>query len=109
VSQLKITVENALAIVSLNNPPQNRFGLEMLGEFENMFETVANKGARALLVRSETQDFSFGGDIRPWPEMSRDELRWMFERYLTAFNRFEKLSIPTVRRSGAYALAVGSN
>jgi len=56
VSQLKITVENALAIVSLNNPPQNRFGLEDARRVRDMFETVANKGARALLVRSEAQD-----------------------------------------------------
>ena len=48
------------------------------------------------MVQAEGSDFSFGGDIVPWPEMSQRELRTLFEGYLQVFNQFERLSVPTI-------------
>jgi enoyl-CoA hydratase/carnithine racemase len=47
-------------------------------------------------LRADGDNFSFGGDIAPWPDMTQRELRTLFERWMTACNRFERLSIPTV-------------
>jgi enoyl-CoA hydratase/carnithine racemase len=52
--------------------------------------------SRAVLLRAEGTDFSFGGDIMNWPNMSLRHLRATFDRYMTAFNRFERLPVPVV-------------
>jgi len=93
-----ISLDYALAVatITLHNPPQNRLSLEMLAEFDMALDAVSSSEARALVLRADGADFSFGGDIQPWPAMTQRERRTLFERYLTACNRFEKLSIPTV-------------
>jgi enoyl-CoA hydratase/carnithine racemase len=96
MTHLTQTIENGVAILALNNPPQNRLSPQMLDEFRDALEAIGNSDARALLLRAEGPDFSFGGDIVPWPDMSQRELRTLFERYMSVFNQFERLSIPTV-------------
>jgi enoyl-CoA hydratase/carnithine racemase len=41
-------------------------------------------------------NFSFGGDIVDWPDMSVRQLRATFEQYMAVFNRFERLPLPVV-------------
>lgn len=96
MSHLRYSIENALATIALTNPPQNRLSPQMLDELDAALDAVGNSGARALLLHAEGPDFSFGGDIVPWPDLSARELRTVFERYMVTFNRFERLSIPTV-------------
>jgi enoyl-CoA hydratase/carnithine racemase len=58
-------------------------------------ETAASK-ARAVLLHAEGPDFSFGGDIRPWPGMDAPALHQVLANHLAVFNAFETLPIPTV-------------
>jgi enoyl-CoA hydratase/carnithine racemase len=96
MSHLNYAIEDALATITLNNPPQNRLSPQMLDEFDAALDAVGNSKARAVLLHAEGPDFSFGGDIVPWPELTAHELRTLLERYMATFNRFERLSIPTV-------------
>jgi enoyl-CoA hydratase/carnithine racemase len=93
---LSLDVSNQVATITLNNPPQNRLAEQMIGELENVLTTVSHSNARAVLLRAEGPDFSFGGDILPWDGMSNAALRSLFERYMNAFNRFERLPMPVV-------------
>jgi enoyl-CoA hydratase/carnithine racemase len=96
MAHLTHTIENSIAVITLDNAPQNRLSPQMLDELGEALTAIGNSDARALLLRAEGADFSFGGDIVPWPDMSARELRTLFERYMNAFNQFERLSIPTV-------------
>jgi enoyl-CoA hydratase/carnithine racemase len=96
MAHLTHTIENSIAVIILDNAPQNRLSPQMLDELGDALTAIGNSDARALLLRAEGADFSFGGDIVPWPDMSARELRTLFERYMNAFNQFERLSIPTV-------------
>jgi len=96
MTQLTLETVGAVAAIKLHNPPQNRLSVEMLSEFEAALDAVSSGGARALVLYADGADFSFGGDILPWPAMSQRERRTLFERYLAAWNRFESLSIPTI-------------
>ncbi|MGO4287481.1 enoyl-CoA hydratase/isomerase family protein [Bosea sp. TAB14] len=89
-------MDDGLATLVLANPPQNRIGGQMIDELADALDEIERGEARALLVHAEGPDFSFGGDIVRWTEMSIRELRTSFETYLAAFNRFERLPIPTV-------------
>lgn len=96
MSHLDLKIDGAVATLILTNPPQNRLGLQMLDELETAIETISSGDIRALLIRGDGPNFSFGGDISPWSGMQTVELRALFERYMSVFNRIERLPIPTV-------------
>jgi enoyl-CoA hydratase/carnithine racemase len=96
MSHLVLDISNQIATITLNNPPQNRLAEQMIGELEDALTTVGRSEVRAVLLRAEGPDFSFGGDILPWDGMSDAALRSLFERYMNAFNRFERLPVPVV-------------
>ena len=93
---LRCEIEQGLATVVLNNPPQNRLSPQMADELCKIVNVVGRSEARAVLLKAEGRDLSFGGDIVPWPALSPPELRALFERYLSAFNQFERIPVPTV-------------
>jgi enoyl-CoA hydratase/carnithine racemase len=96
MSQLDLSMEDGVATLVLDNPPQNRIGVELVAELAEAVRTIAAGPARAVLLRAEGPDFSFGGDIEPWPEWGPGEMRANFERFMQAFNQFERLPIPTI-------------
>jgi enoyl-CoA hydratase/carnithine racemase len=96
VSQLTYSIDGALATVVLDNPPQNRISNQTVDELSAAVDAIAAGGARAVLLRAEGPDFSFGGDIVPWPDWNRRELRSAFEHYMNTFNKFEQLPLPVI-------------
>jgi enoyl-CoA hydratase/carnithine racemase len=112
MSHLLLDVSNQIATISLNNPPQNRLTDQMIGELEDALTAVSRNHVRAVLLRAEGPDFSFGGDILPWDGMSNEALRSLFERYMNVFNRFERLPVPVIAAvrglcfGGGFELAV---
>jgi enoyl-CoA hydratase/carnithine racemase len=96
MSHVSVTTQDGVATLVLHNPPQNRIGNAMVDDLDHALEEIAAGDARAVLLRAEGPDFSFGGDIEPWPGWGRREMRTHFEHYLQTFNRFERLPIPTI-------------
>jgi len=93
---LTCTIDQRVATITLNNAPQNRIGDQMVEELAAAITHIASSDSRAVLLCASGPDFSFGGDILPWPDRSRSELRATFERYMDVFNRFEQLPLPVV-------------
>ena len=89
-------IDDAVAIITLNNPPQNRLAEQMVDELEAALAAIGRSRARAAVIRAEGQDFSWGADITPWHDMEAYALRALFERYMTVFNSFERLPIPVI-------------
>lgn len=96
MSHVSVTTEDGVAVLVLHRPPQNRIGTTMVDELDRGLDEIAAGGARAVVLRAEGPDFSFGGDIEPWPEWDRPTMRTHFEHFLQTFNRFERLPVPTV-------------
>ena len=96
MSHLTHSIKDGIAVITLRNPPQNRLTPQLFDELDAALTAIGESDARALLVHAEGPDFSFGGDIVDWPDMTARELRTLFERYMNCFNRFERLSVPTV-------------
>jgi enoyl-CoA hydratase/carnithine racemase len=93
---LSSSVENRVATLVLNNPPQNRITAQMSDELAEALNEIGRSDARAVLLRAEGPDFSFGGDITPWPDADMGELRTLFERHMSVFNQFEQLPLPVI-------------
>ncbi|MGW6358990.1 enoyl-CoA hydratase/isomerase family protein [Streptomyces sp. NPDC055092] len=88
--------EASVAEIVLANPPQNRLTAQLVDEFGEAVAAIGRSQARAVLVRAEGPDFSFGGDFTAWNDMTARELRATFEHYLDVFNRFERLPVPVI-------------
>ncbi len=96
MAHLTYSVEGPLATIVIDRPPQNRIDDQMIDELEAAIDAIERSDARAVLVRSEGENFSFGGDIMSWPQASTHELRARFEHYMSVFNRFERMPMPVI-------------
>ncbi|MEW1819235.1 enoyl-CoA hydratase/isomerase family protein [Arthrobacter sp. NPDC080031] len=105
-------LESHVAEIVLNNPPQNRVDEQMGRELLDAVDAIEASDARAVILRAEGKDFSFGGDIMTWPETPPRELRAKFESFIFAFNRFEQMPLPVIAAvnglcyGGGFELAV---
>jgi enoyl-CoA hydratase/carnithine racemase len=90
------SIEDRVATLTLNHPPQNRVDEQMADDLAEAVEAVGRSDARVVLLRADGPDFSFGGDIVTWPDLDARELRALFERYMSVFNRFERLPLPVI-------------
>jgi enoyl-CoA hydratase/carnithine racemase len=61
---LRCEIEQGLATIVLNNPPQNRLTPQMVDELCEFVNVVGKSEARAVLLYAEGPDFSFGGRHR---------------------------------------------
>ena len=96
MTHLTCTIDHRVAVITLDNAPQNRIGDQMVEELAVAVASIASSDARAVLLCAAGPDFSFGGDILPWPDRSSSQLRATFERYMEVFNQFEQLPLPVV-------------
>ncbi len=115
MSHINVTIENNLARLVLSNPPQNRLTQEFFHELSDAIFLIAGSGARAALLSAEGPDFSYGGDIVPWPTLTPKQLRAAFEWRLATVNQWEQLPVPTVAAvqglcfGGGFELAIRSD
>jgi enoyl-CoA hydratase/carnithine racemase len=93
---LRYTLQDRLATLVLDNPPQNRIDQQMVDELARALDAIGRGDARVVLVRADGPDFSLGGDITPWPGASVRELRARFEHDMDVFNQFERLPLPVI-------------
>ena len=104
MSLVALETDGALAVITLDNPPQNRIGERVAAELAAAIEMVQAGDSRAVLLRARGPDFSFGGDIVNWPDMSVRQLRATFEQYMAVFsasNDFPRPWLPLSRVSAS--------
>lgn len=61
--QALLKMDGNLAIVSMNNPPYNLIGSELLMSVMDAIQTAVDNGARAVLLNSTLKNFSAGADV----------------------------------------------
>ena len=96
MAQLHYEIADGLATVVLNNPPQNRLGIAMLDNLADALDNIGRSGARALLLRADGPDFSFGGDIVPWPDATIAQLRALDRPFVLLDREVQGLDVPAV-------------
>ena len=96
MSLVDLQQDGPLAIITLDNPPRNRIDVSLSAELSDAITAIETGDFRAVLLRANGPDFSFGGDITNWPDMSGRQLRALFAEHLAVFNRFERLPLSVI-------------
>ena len=110
---VRFSINDAIAIVTLDNPGGNRINFEMRREVLDAFDQVAASQARVLLVSGAGNDFCLGGDAGEWVGIPSEELRPKIEVFAEAIDALGKLTIPTIAvvqgdcMGGGFELALG--
>jgi enoyl-CoA hydratase/carnithine racemase len=96
MASIRLSFDGAVAILTLSAPRNNRFGVEMVDEMDRAIDEIGAREARAIVLCADGPDFCHGGDIVPWANLQPREINDIFKRYMTVFNRLERLPIPVI-------------
>jgi enoyl-CoA hydratase/carnithine racemase len=95
--KVRFTRDGALGIVTLDSPPLNLLGSDLIGDLRAVIDEVAAAdGLRALILRGEGNVFSAGADVNLFAGMGADEMRPLIASFLALGGAIEKLPFPTI-------------
>src|SRR6476620_8066245 len=95
--KVRFTQDGALATVTLDSPPLNLIGQELIDDLiAALGEVEAADGIRALLLRGEGRVFSAGADVALFAGMGAAEMRPLIAAFLDLGHRIERLPFPTL-------------
>jgi enoyl-CoA hydratase/carnithine racemase len=89
--------EDGVRTLSLNKPPVNALGRELVADLNAAFaELAADDAARCLIVRSAGKHFCAGADLKERQGMSLDEVRAFVPQLSGACNALAAIPYPTI-------------
>ncbi len=113
MSRVRFQRDGALATVTLDSPPLNLIGQELIADLIAAIDTVEQEeGLRALLLRGDGDVFSAGADVALFAGMGAEQLRPLIASFLDLGHRLERLPFPTLAAvhgtcmAGAFELAL---
>ena len=104
---VRFDTEDALGILTVNNPPLNLMSSNVIAAFEDAVNEVSTAPIRALLIRSEGPHFMAGADMGVFHEKTAAQGRVLFSRALPVFTRLQELPVPSVVAVQGLCLAAG--
>jgi enoyl-CoA hydratase/carnithine racemase len=97
LARFTFTVEEGIATLLLSNPPQNRLNGATSADFRAAIEKIqTDDSIRALVIRAEGDNFSFGGDISNWLDVDPAAIGAGIAEGLQRLREFEELRVPVI-------------
>lgn len=97
MASFAFTIEGGIATLLLSNPPQNRLNGATTADFRAAVEQIrTDQSIRALVIRAEGENFSYGGDISGWLDADPTEIAANIAQGLQWFRQFETLPVPVI-------------
>src|SRR5258708_5525224 len=88
--------QGSIGHIVLANPPYNRLDLQFSHCLRDAIHEASSSDIRALVISSEGEDFSFGGEVREWPGKHIDWFRTFIAEVNASYRALEILRVPTV-------------
>jgi enoyl-CoA hydratase/carnithine racemase len=107
-TKVRVTREGALGIVTLDSPPLNLIGDEVIAGLQTAIEEIEGAdGLRALLLRGEGSVFSAGADVHLFAGRGAGEMRPVIDSFLDLGRRIEQLPFPALAAVHGTCMAGG--
>jgi enoyl-CoA hydratase/carnithine racemase len=107
-SKARFEQEGALGTLTLNSPPLNLIGQQLIADLLVALDAVEQAdGLRALLLRGEGKVFSAGADVALFAGMGANEMRPLIGSFLDLGRRIEQLPFPTLAAVHGTCMAGG--
>src|SRR5246500_5912478 len=88
--------QGSIGRIVLANPPYNRLDLQFSHCLRDAIHEASSSDIRALVISSEGEHFSFGGEVREWPGKHIDWFRTFVAEVNASYRALEILRVPTV-------------
>jgi enoyl-CoA hydratase/carnithine racemase len=99
--------DGPVGVLTLDAPPVNLFGAELIASLEEALDAIEAAGPRALLLRAEGKVFTGGVDVNTFEWLSQAEASEFCERLLRITHRVEDLPFPTIACVHGLCLTAG--
>src|ERR1700748_362102 len=99
--------DGAIGNIVLANPPFNRLDLRFAEALRVAVHQASQSDIRVLVVRSEGQNFSFGGEVREWPGKDVNWFRTFVAEVNQSYRAIEALRVPTLASVQGTAMGGG--
>jgi enoyl-CoA hydratase len=104
MSLIRLEHDGPLAVLSIDSPPLNLFGQELMGELSEAVAQLVAVPPRGLLIRAEGRVVSGGVDVHVFDGLSTEAAAAMWVDLLEVVHRIEQLPLPTVFAAHALCL-----
>ena len=108
---LLFTLDDAVAIISVNDAPYNRMTLDFVDELESLVNDIAkDDGIRAVVITAEGLDnFSVGMNLKQLPEgiQQAGDPNTFFDQRLRLIAAIENMGKPWIATLFGYCLGAG--
>ena len=105
MSTLRFEKNGNAGFITLTDPPDNKIGSAFNKEFREALHEVAVSDVRALVIRSEGENFCNGADVLEFAKLEPKIFRTLVNEVHSSFRLLESLRIPTI--ASVQGMAVG--
>ena len=106
MTKVRFEREGDVGLLTLDDPPLNLFGQELMADLHRALDEVAESGARALVVRAEGQVFTGGADVNMFQGLTAERMRRELA-LVEIVHKLEALPLPTLAVVHALCLTAG--
>jgi enoyl-CoA hydratase len=107
MSRVRFEREGDVGVLTLDDPPLNLFGPELLNDLNSALDTAAGSDVRCLLVRAEGSVFTGGADVNAFHGLSAERAEGFFGELIRVTHKLEDMPFPTLSSVHALCLTAG--
>jgi enoyl-CoA hydratase/carnithine racemase len=107
---VKVSIEDRIAILTIDNPPANAFNKQQLQDLEGAFnEATESDEVKVIIITAAGQFFVAGADIKEIAAMSKEDGYAMIRQGQLLFTRIERSKKPVIAAiNGRFCLGGGN-
>lgn len=108
MAKARFDLDGNVGVITIDNPPLNLVGPELIADLKNVIGQVEQSEIRAMLMRAEGDNFSAGAQVdEMFQNKSQQEALELLKDVGALLERYEKLPFPTVAAVQGMCLAGG--
>lgn len=96
MNKITFSLEGFLGVVTINDPPYNLMGLELINDLHFVIDGLPEKNLRGLLIKCDGGNFSAGANMSLFTGVDSNGSRELLNAVLGLFRKIEELPYPTL-------------